>query len=82
MSLDSVIHEFLKGESPESIVQSFPSLKLEQVYGGITFYLANRMELDGYLRAGEKHFEELSRSARESHRLLYEKLDAAKKTIV
>ena len=27
-------------------VQSFPLLTLEQVYGAITFYLANRNEID------------------------------------
>ncbi len=38
VSLDSVVYEFLKGESPEGIVQSFPSLSLVRVYGGISFY--------------------------------------------
>jgi uncharacterized protein (DUF433 family) len=41
ISLDSIIYLFLSGASPESIVQSFPALTLEEVYGGITFYLAN-----------------------------------------
>ena len=31
VSLDSVVYEFLKGETPEGILQSFPSLSLEQV---------------------------------------------------
>lgn len=82
VSLDSVIYEFLKGESPEAIAQAFPSLNLEQVYGGITFYLANRPALDDYLREGDKVSAELSRGARRSSPLLYEKLDNAKKTIV
>jgi uncharacterized protein (DUF433 family) len=42
VSLDSVVYEFFKGETPEGILQSFPSLSLEQVYGGITYYLAHR----------------------------------------
>ena len=33
VSLDSVVYQFLQGESPEAIVQAFPSLSLEQVYG-------------------------------------------------
>ena len=28
----------------------FPTLSLEQVYGAITFYLANRTELDAHLQ--------------------------------
>ncbi|MGH1394873.1 MAG: DUF433 domain-containing protein [Trichormus sp.] len=33
ISLDSVVYAFRGGLSPESIVQSFPLLTLEQVYG-------------------------------------------------
>jgi len=39
VSLESVVYEFLRGESPEGIVQAFPSLSLEQVFGAILFYL-------------------------------------------
>jgi uncharacterized protein (DUF433 family) len=78
VSLDSVVYEFLRGESPEGIVQAFPSLSLEQVYGGITFYLANRSAMDAYLREGEARFDELARASREANPLLYAKLDAAK----
>jgi hypothetical protein len=77
--LDSVVYEFLKGESPEAIVQSFPSLSLLQVYGRITFYLAQRAEIDAYLKRGESRFEELARASREANPLLYAKLDAAKR---
>ena len=49
VGLESVIQEFLEGASPETIVDDFPSLLLEQVYGAITFYLANREEIDAYL---------------------------------
>ena len=78
VSLDSVVYEFLKGESPEGIIQSFPSLSLVQVYGGITFYLANRAEIDAYLKQGEARFEELARKSREANPLLYAKLEAAR----
>lgn len=78
VSLDSVAYEFLRGESPEGIVQAFPSLSLEQVYGGITFYLANRSAMDAYLREGERRFDDLARASREANPLLYAKLDAAK----
>ncbi|BCL36785.1 DUF433 domain-containing protein [Nostoc sp. MS1] len=33
ISLDSVVYAFLNGDSPESIVQNFPLLSLEKVYG-------------------------------------------------
>src|SRR6266511_3290705 len=49
VSLDSVVYAFWNGQTPESIVQSFPTLTLEQVYGAVAFYLAHRDEVDRYL---------------------------------
>ncbi len=52
--LDSVVAAFQQGHSPETIQQQYPSLTLEEVYGAITQYLANRDEVDEYLaRQGE-----------------------------
>jgi len=59
ISLDSIVYSFLDGESPESIAQNFPLLSLEQVYGAIAFYLANREFVDAYLEAGEAEFQQL-----------------------
>jgi len=57
VSLESIVYEFLRGESPEGIGQAFPSLSLEQVFGAILFYLANRDAIDIYLRQGEARFD-------------------------
>jgi len=81
VSLESVVYQFLQGESPEAIVQAFPSLSLVQVYGGITFYLAQRTEIDEYLKRGEARFEELARASREANPLLYASLEVAKRVI-
>ncbi|NJR63065.1 MAG: DUF433 domain-containing protein [Cyanobacteria bacterium CRU_2_1] len=77
ISLDSVVYSFLGGESPESIAQNFPLLSLEQVYGAITFYLANRELVDAYLEEGEAEFRQLQESCKERSPLLYQKLKAA-----
>ncbi|EKQ66575.1 hypothetical protein OsccyDRAFT_5060 [Leptolyngbyaceae cyanobacterium JSC-12] len=77
ISLDSVVYSFLGGESPESIAQNFPLLSLEQVYGAITFYLANQELVDTYLEEGEAEFRQLQESCRERSPLLYQKLKAA-----
>jgi hypothetical protein len=68
---------WLEGESPESIAQNFPLLSLEQVYGAIAFYLANRELVDAYLKKGEAEFQGLQQSCRERSPLLYQKLKAA-----
>ncbi len=78
ISLDSVIYQFREGLSPQSIHQSFPLLTLEQVYGAIAFYLANRTEIDDYLATEEQEFEMMSQPLQTSDPLLYQKLIAAK----
>lgn len=77
ISLDSVVYAFLDGESPESITQNFPLLSLEQVYGAIAFYLANRELIDDYLKAGEAAFKKLQKSLRAKNPPLYQKLKSA-----
>jgi hypothetical protein len=52
VSLDSVVARFQEGASPERIVQSFPALKLSQVYGAIAYYLENEQMINEYLTEG------------------------------
>src|SRR5260370_31921884 len=64
VSLDSVIHHFREGASPETILQKFPALqKLENVYGAITSYLANQAAFDEYLAKQEERWDEFQRDA-------------------
>jgi uncharacterized protein (DUF433 family) len=74
IALDSVVYGFQSGRSPESIVQSFPLLTLEQVYGAIAFYLANRAEIDVYLADEEAAFEATPQPLQASDPALYNKL--------
>ena len=48
--IDSVLAGFHQGDSVETIREDYPALSLEEVYGAIADYLANRAELDTYLR--------------------------------
>ena len=55
ISLDSIVHAFRRGESPETICQNFELLGLEEVYGAIAYYLGNQAGIDAYLaRQGDK----------------------------
>ena len=79
VSLDSVVHAFLQGDSAETIAQSFPVLNLEQVYGAVAFYLGHRDEVDAYLeRAGER-YDELREQARAADPMFYQKLADARR---
>ena len=79
VSLDSVVYAFLRGQSPESICHSFAPLTLEQVYGAITFYLANQDAIDQHLQQGREDLEALREEARRGNPLLHAKLNAAKR---
>ena len=48
--LDSVVAAFHQGHSAETIVQQYPALSLEEIYGTITYYLAHKVEVDQYLQ--------------------------------
>ena len=63
ISLDSLIHAFHRGESPETICQNFELLHLEEVYGAIAYYLANQTALDAYLLSQGKKWTEGKRSS-------------------
>lgn len=78
VSLDSVVYAFLRGESTDGIVESFPALSLEQVFGALAYYLANRESIDEYLRDGRAEFARMREEARQKHPALYSKLEAAR----
>jgi uncharacterized protein (DUF433 family) len=79
VSLDSVIYAFLNGISPEGIAQSFPILTLEEIYGAITYYLANKIEIDNYLQEGELLFQQLREASLKDNQLIIEKINNASK---
>ena len=61
ISMDSIIGLFKDGASPEGILRSFPLIvSLENVYGAITFYLANKEAVEAYLCEQERLSEELA----------------------
>jgi uncharacterized protein (DUF433 family) len=78
VSLDSLVYAFLRGESPEGIVESFPALSLEQVFGAVAFYLANRESIDAYLQDAKAEFARMRDGARRKNPALYSKLEAAR----
>jgi hypothetical protein len=78
ISLDAIAYAFQQGLSPQSIVQYFPLLTLEQLYGAIAFYLGNRAEIDAYLTAEEAAFDAMPQPLQTSDPVLYNKLMVAK----
>ncbi|MEM8962725.1 MAG: DUF433 domain-containing protein [Acidobacteriota bacterium] len=82
ISLDSIVYAFRDGETPEVITHSFPSLTLEQVYGAVAFYLANRPEIDAYLATEEKAYEDFRAASRDQDPAFFEKIAAARRELL
>ncbi len=78
ISLESVVYAFQEGLSPESIVDDFPTLSLEQVYGGITYYLARRPQVDRYLASSGRTWEAARRNGPSLPLGLRERLEKAR----
>jgi uncharacterized protein (DUF433 family) len=74
VALDSIIRRFWEGDAPEAIVQSFPVLTLEQVYGAIAYYLRHQARIDTYLRQAEAEEAAVVEQLRHQNRALHERL--------
>ena len=74
VSLDSIVYAYLAGQTAESISQSFPALRMEEVYGAIAFYLGNREEIDAYLARTREDYDAKRQAARQVDRMFYQKL--------
>jgi uncharacterized protein (DUF433 family) len=79
ISLDSIVHAFQDGESPEGILRSFPMAgPLVRIYGAITFYLENSEQVEAYLRARGQRWDALRRERPKSDDPLTKRLREAK----
>ncbi len=59
VSINSVIYHFKQGETPERIVELFPTLTLSDTYAAIGYYLKHTEEIEQYFQEYEKEAERL-----------------------
>ena len=78
VSLSSVVVHFQAGESPEKIVEAFPTLKLSQVYGAIAYYLENEELIKEYIAEVNRKFHELVLPLSQSNPALFARLETAR----
>jgi uncharacterized protein (DUF433 family) len=55
--LDTIVYEYLQSGNAESVARAFPQIGLENLFGALAFYLANRQEVDEYLKRRESEAE-------------------------
>ena len=78
VSLDSVVIAFQEGHSAETIKQLYPALSLEEVYGAIAYYLANRDDVDRYLERQEQLWDQVRERAAQNPSSVVQRLRALK----
>jgi uncharacterized protein (DUF433 family) len=81
MSLDSLVHAYWEGLSPEAIVDDFPTLSLEQIHGAIAFYLKHRQDIDQYMANQENRWEEFRRESEAKHSPLMQRIRNSQSTV-
>lgn len=79
VSLDSIVHAYWDGKSPEAIADEFPTLTAEQVYGALAFYLRRHAEVDAHLSRQAEKWQELQASSDAQHGPLLNRLRAPRR---
>lgn len=67
VTLDSIIHFYQLGESPEDLHEGFLTVPLTDIYAMIAYYLANRVDVDAYLQRRLQEGERLRQEAEASY---------------
>jgi uncharacterized protein (DUF433 family) len=57
--LDLIVEAYGRGETPEHIVQMYPTLKLDQVFLALGYYMRHRADVDTYIRRMDDQAEDL-----------------------
>src|SRR5664279_751113 len=80
--LARIVYEFQNGAAPEAIRLDYPTLSLEQVYGAITFYLANKEDVEQDIADRRRIEEEVTKAQPPLPPELQQKLDRAREQIL
>jgi len=58
IGIETILGYYLNGVNPELLSEWYPELSLEQIFATLTYYFANRDEIDCYLQRGMEWFDE------------------------
>lgn len=76
VTLDAIVSQFKLGATAEQIREDFPSLKLQDIYGALYYYLNHREEIEEYLQKRQDAAAETRRfiESKQDHTELIEQL--------
>jgi len=67
VTLDSIVNFYLQGETPENLQKGFPTVRLQDIYAVIAYYLSRRAEVDAYLKKRTAEAEGIRQEIEASH---------------
>ena len=70
VTLDSLLASYDNGSTPEEIAIQFSSLRLEDIYTSIAYYLNHRQEIDSYLEQRDRQAQQLRQQLIQKHNLV------------
>ena len=50
IGIEHILRDYCEGASPEELLLRYPTLSLEKIHATITYYLANRTEVEVYMK--------------------------------
>jgi uncharacterized protein (DUF433 family) len=59
VTLDTIVHSFKAGATPEAIALSYPAVTLADIYATITYYLRHQQKVEEYLKERAKRAEKI-----------------------
>lgn len=80
VGIETILEDYLEGNSPEEIATRYRSPSLEQVYATITYYLHNRTQMDAYLEAWRQYTDRAYQESKRDPSQVVKRLQRLKNT--
>lgn len=70
VTLDSILYSYQQGSTPEEIAIQFSTLRLEDIYSAISYYLNHRQEINSYLEQRSEQAQQIRQQLTQEHNLI------------
>lgn len=61
LTVHTIAGRYLRGDTPEEMLESWPYLDVSRIYAALAYYFANRAQLDAELDADEAWIDRMAR---------------------
>lgn len=67
ITLQTIVAAYQRGDTPEEIMEGFPSLKLADIHALISYYLSYQPEVDDYVRQQDAQVKQIKSDIEQNH---------------